>query len=322
MHTKISGLNKSVSRVLFGTAMGVMSSGEDASEILDVAMSLGINTFDTARGYGLAEESLGRWVSARGNRENVVILSKCGNIKDGVVCVDSNVIKKELEESLIALQTEYIDIYLLHRDDRNVPVSEVIETLNEVKSAGKIKIFGVSNWTHERIEAANEYAYSKGLSGFSVSSPHYGLAVQVEDLWGGGCVTLTGDTNKIARKWYEDNQMPVIAYSALARGFFSGAFRSNDLERAKKVLDEYARKGYLYEINLERLRRAEILAEKYNTTVSMIAMRYMFSSKMNMYSVVSSSKPENIRMNVEATKNRLSDKDISFLEGSIRLKIE
>lgn len=207
------------------------------------------------------------------------------------------------------------DIYLLHRDDKNVPVSEVIEILNEAQSAGKIKVFGVSNWTHTRIEEANEYAYSKGLQGFCVSSPHFGLAVQVEDLWGGGCVTLTGEDNAEARQWYADKQMPVIAYSALARGFFSGAFRSDDLEGAQRVLDEYAKKGYLYQINLDRLRRAEELALKYDTTVPMIAMRYMFSSNMNVYSVVSSTKPENIRMNVEAASNKLSDTDIMFLHG-------
>ncbi len=315
LETRLEGLNKSISRMLFGTAMGPMLAGEDASELLDAAFALGINTFDTARGYGLAEESLGRWVNERGNREDIVILSKCGNVKNGIVKVDADVINTELEESLRALNTDYIDIYLLHRDDRNVAISETMETLNEARAAGKIKLFGVSNWTHERIEAANEYAYEKGLKGFSVSSPHFGLAVQVKDPWGGDCVTITGDENVAAREWYKKSKMPVVAYSALARGFFSGSFRSDDLEGAENFLDGPAKVGYLYEVNLRRLERAEALARKYETTVAMIAMRYMFSTDMNIYSVVSSTKKENIRRNVEALSSRLSVEDVRYLEG-------
>lgn len=86
LETKIAGLDKTVSRVLFGTAMKPMLEGEDVFGLLDTAVSLGINTFDTARGYGQAEASLGRWVNARGNREDIVILSKCGDVKNGVVC--------------------------------------------------------------------------------------------------------------------------------------------------------------------------------------------------------------------------------------------
>lgn len=85
------------------------------------------------------------------------------------------------------------------------------------------------------------------------------------------------------------------------------------MDTINRTLDETTKKGYLCDINLERLKRAEELAAKYNTTVPMIAMRYMFSTEMNVYSVVSSTKPENIRMNVEAAGNRLSDVDVRFL---------
>lgn len=72
------------------------------------------------------------------------------------------------------------------------------------------RIFGVSNWTHERITEANAYARSKGLEGFIVSSPNFGQAHQIADPWGGGCVTVTGEENEDARQWYTDNQMPVL----------------------------------------------------------------------------------------------------------------
>ena len=121
---KIPGLKKIVSRMIFGTAIGPMIEGKNTDELLDAALAKGINTFDTARGYERAEESLGSWMKRRGNRDQVVIISKCGNCdSDGSVCVNRKVIETELAESLQALQTDYIDIYLLHRDDPKTPVS-------------------------------------------------------------------------------------------------------------------------------------------------------------------------------------------------------
>ena len=232
-HTEIPGIDKPVSRIFFGTAIAPMLAGKNVNALLDAVMAHGINAFDCARGYGFAEKSLGRWVRDRNNREQVVILTKCGNVnRKGEVAVNRKVILKELAASLRALNMDYIDIYLLHRDDPKTPVSEIMETLNECKQAGKIRIFGVSNWTHEHIAEANAYAAAHGLDGFSVSSPNFGLARQVSDPWGGECVTVSGPENAAAQSWYAENRMPVLCYSSLARGFFSGKFRSFDYEGA------------------------------------------------------------------------------------------
>ncbi len=315
-YSKIEGLDKPVSRLFFGTAVTPMSMGQNAEALLDAVYALGINAFDCARGYGLAEKSLGNWVKSRNNRERIIILSKCGNVSlSGKVCINKKVIEKELTKSLKTLGTEYIDIYLLHRDDPQTSVGEIIECLNEAKRAGKIKVFGVSNWSYERIREANLYAEEHGLEGFSVSSPNYGLARQIKDPWGGGCVSISGPENTNAREWYANNQMPVIAYSSLGRGFFSGRFKSGDYETAKTVLDPFAQKGYLYEENMQRLSRAEELAERYNCSVANIAMRYIFSGKMNVFAIVSSTNPERLVGNVEATLSKLSEEDFLYLEN-------
>ena len=102
-------------------------------------------------------------------------------------------------------------------------------------------------------------------------------------------MTISGPENEGVRQWYADNQMPVLAYSSLGRGFFSGRFKSNDRKEAKKILDANAQKGYLCEANMERLRRAEILAEEKGVTVSQIAMAYIFRQKLNTFAIVSTS---------------------------------
>lgn len=308
-----------VSRIFFGTANPPISTAEDSAYgLLDSVLASGINAFDCARSYGLAENTLGKWLEMRQCRDNVIILSKCGDVRNGRVLVNRQVILEQLQQSLEALRVNYIDIYLLHRDDPNTPVEEFIDTLNEIKAAGKIKIFGFSNWTHQRIDFANRYATSKNLTGFQVSSPNYGLARQIQDLWGGGCVTISGPENKNARSWYIKNQMPVIAYSSLGRGFFSGKFKAGDYVEARKCLDSFAQKGYLYEENMQRLKRAEELAGKYNVSVPEIAMRYVFSSEMNIFAVVSTTSSERLQMNIRASNNLLSKADVNYLEADGR----
>ena len=269
---------KTASRIFFGTANPPVSTDEKtAYDLLDTVFASGVNAFDCARSYGKAEEVLGKWIESRKCREKTIILSKCGDVKAGKVLVNRRVIMEQLNQSLESLRTDCIDIYLLHRDDPNTSAEEFIDTLNEAKEEGKIKVFGVSNWTHQRIETANRYAKSKGLTGFQVSSPNYGLALQVQDLWGGGCISISGD--KTACSWYAENQMPVIAYSSLGRGFFSGKFKAGDYEGARRFMDTFAQKGYLCEENMLRLRRAEELADKYGVSVPEIAMRYVFSNE-------------------------------------------
>ena len=310
------GLDKKVSRIFFGTASMPFMMDMGAESLLDQMVSSGINAIDTARGYGQAEASVGKWLAARKNREEIVILSKCGNVSpDGKVLVNREVILREIAESLQALQTDYIDIYLLHRDDPKTPVSELIDTLNELADAGKIRIFGVSNWTHERIREANEYAASKGLRGFGVSSPNYGLARQVSDPWGGDCVTVSGPENQEARTWYTENRMPIIAYSSLGRGFFSGRFRSFDYEGAKRVLDPFAAKGYLSEDNMRRLAAAEEYAEAHEITVPQTAMRFILSSPMNVFAAAAMSSFSRMQENTKAASERMTPEDWEKFDG-------
>ena len=302
------------SRIFYGTANPPVSTGEQtAYALLDNVLESGINAFDCARSYGKAEEVLGKWMESRKCREKVIILTKCGDVKAGRVLVNRRVIMEQLNQSLEALRIDSIDIYLLHPQDPNTPVEEFIDTLNEAHAAGKIKVFGVSNWTHKRIESANRYAGEKGLAGFQVSSPNYGLALQVQDLWGGGCVSISGD--QAACSWYAGNQMPVIAYSSLGRGFFSGKFKAGDYEGACRHMDSFAQKGYLCEQNMLRLMRAEELADRYGVSVPEIAMRYVFSNNMNIFAVVSTTSAERLRMNIHAADNPLSAEDAAYLEG-------
>lgn len=315
LYTEIPYVNKKVSRILFGTALQPFILGGDGNKLLDAALAAGINTFDMARNYLFAERSIGNWLELRGCRDKVVLLSKCGHPSDfGRKRITERDIRKDFRKTTEALRTEYIDIYLLHRDDPDVEAGIVVEIFNAMHAEGKIGAFGGSNWEYERIEAANEYAYKHNLIPFSVSSPNFGLAEQVQDPWGGGCVTISGPANAKVRKWYEQNQMPVIAYSSLGRGLFSGKMKSTEIYRASEFMDEAAMKGYVCPDNFERLRRCEELAAEKGATVPQIAMNWIFGQGLNIFAVVSTGKPERLHENIVALSMELTKEELAYLD--------
>ena len=311
----ISNIKKPVSPIFFGTAIEGFYAGSDQSELLDAIYEKGINAFDCARGYMMAEKSLGDWVDKRGLRDKVVLLSKCGHPSIfGRSRLNEKDIRTDFERSARNLKTDFIDIYMLHRDDTNVEVGTIVEILNAMHAEGKIGVFGGSNWTFERIAEANEYAYSHNLIPFTVSSPNFGLADQVRDPWGGGCVTISGPANRKEREWYAENQMPVIAYSSLGRGLFSGRLKSSELDKAAEVLDDVAMKGYACPENYERLRRCEELAKEKNCTVPQIAMAWIFGQKINTFAVVSTKNPSRMQENIEALDLHLTEEELLYMD--------
>lgn len=314
-YTHIPYVDKPVSRIFYGTASEPYQSGGDGKDILDAILALGVNTFDTARQYGCAENSLGDWIESRQNRDKIVILSKCGHHvpETGEKRVSEKEMRKDLKQSLSCLKTDYIDIYILHRDDPDIPAGTIVEIFNAMHAEGKIGAFGGSNWTHQRIQEANEYAYKHSLIPFAVSSPNFGLADQITDPWGGGAVTICGERNKAARDWYRQTQMPMVAHSSLGRGLFSGKLKSSEYHTADRVMDSYAMKGFHCPENFERLRRCEVLAQEKGVTVPQIAMSWIFRQGINAFAVVSTIKPSRMQENIDALNLDLSEQECLYL---------
>lgn len=310
----IDGIDQPLSRIVFGCAIEPMLKGEDVNYLLDAVADMGITVFDTAENYGLSEASLGRWMRERKNREKLVIISKgCHPYGKGRVTPED--MKNDIEQSFERLGTDYIDIYFLHRDDHKIDPGIMVEVLNEYYKKGKIRAFGGSNWTAERIELANTYAKEHGLQPFTVSSPNFGLADQIGDPFGGGdgCVTISGPEHARDRAWYLANQMPVFAYSSLGRGFFSGRVKSDAPEEAKNVIDEFAVKGYCYQENFERLRRVEELAKEKQCSVPQMALAWVLAQKLNVFPLVSARNPKRMQDNLAALSINLTEKEQKWL---------
>ena len=182
----VQGVDKPVSRLVQGTMMLSSRELEQSFALLDAVYALGCNTFDTAHVYGGGdcERTMGQWVNERKLREKVVIIGKGAHHNQDRKRVTPFDITSDIHDSLARFKFSYIDLYLLHRDDPTVPVGPIVEALNEHKRAGRIRAFGGSNWTHERIREANEYATAHGLTPFAASSPNFSLAEQVKRTMG------------------------------------------------------------------------------------------------------------------------------------------
>lgn len=309
IYGKISGLDKQVSRIVFGCMNGKMNVGKNCDEALDEALAQGINTFDTARIYGSSERMLGNWLQ-RQDREKVVVLTKCAHpsfFKSFRVTPEC--IVTDFYRSLDELKTDYADILLLHKDNPRTDIPAVMETLHSLCEKKLVKAVGVSNWDYARIDAANAYATQHSLTPLTVSSPHFGLAVQNGAPWK-GCISVTADSEEQQR--YRQSGMPLFAFFSLARGLMGGKYRHDD-KRLISSLDAPAKKGFLTDDNLKRLARAEILADKLGCTVAQISLAWMFTRGMNVFAVLSQSSPERVRQNAASVNVQLTPAQSDWL---------
>lgn len=314
-YKRIEGIDKNISRLVYGTASCVGAGDVPAAmEVLDIAWENGFRIFDTAHRYGKAEETFGKWIVKSGHRDELVILDKgcnpCEKGSDEIFCAQT--IREQVKMSLDRLQTDHVELYILHRDDPSKPVDEIVEVLNEMKDKGFIKKFGGSNWKQYRLEEANQYAEKHGLTGFTACSPSYSLARLVNDPWGGS-VTISGDDNADFREWLQKTQLPVFNYSGLARGFMSGKFHSDGRKPIEECIGAGSIAEYHYPENVERLKRAEIMAEQKGCTVPQIALAWLLNQKLNLFPIVTPTGEKHVKEVVDSLKIVLNEQEMNWL---------
>lgn len=276
----------------------------DGTAMLDLYAELGGFTIDTAHQYTKSELIIGQWMQTKGNREQMVILTKCAhpNKTDKLPRVTPQAVRDDLHESLERLQTDYIDLYALHRDDTSVPVEPIIDELNKHLAAGKVKAIGASNWTWQRMKEANEYAQRSGLKGFSFSSTNLSLAAAQAERWP-GCVSA--DT--VTEEWHRSTGIPLIAWSAQAGGFFSGAFTPEDRSNEEMV------KVYYNDANWERYRRTQLLAAEKGVSATQIALHYVLHRPFPTCAIIGPRTEAELADSFKALKLKLSQEELEWL---------
>ncbi len=197
--------------------------------LLDRFAELGGNFFDTARIYSdwvvgeksRSERILGDWLKSHGRREDMVIATKGAHpLLESLnqPRTGASEIRADLEGSLRSLRVESIDLYWLHRDDEARPVAHFIDLLNTFEREGKVRAFGASNWTAQRIRAANVYAEETGQLGFAADEPFWCLGVaQSRPPPYSGFVKF----DRELERFHHETGLAVVPYTSQANGFFS-----------------------------------------------------------------------------------------------------
>jgi 1-deoxyxylulose-5-phosphate synthase len=275
---------------------------------LDRAYDEGYRVMDTAPIYGLgaSEKTLGRWMELRRNREQIGVITKGGHPslwRPGRHRITVECLDQDLRASLRRLRTDYIDLYLLHRDAQDCDVPAVMHYLHEQRRRGRIRALGASNWLHARIEEANRLARRLGLTEFSVSSPQLSLLSWTRAPWR-GCISVSGRKGAAARAWYREARLPLLAWSPFGGGLretpgagwtpTGGCYRDYD--------------------NTTRLARAAIVAAPRGLTVPQVLIAYLASLPCLVHPIYTSRNRDHLRANREALMVKLSQAEMRLLE--------
>ena len=311
----IAPLTKPVSVIGLGTMIFHPDTADRDFTLLEAFVDSGGTYVDTAEVYGAVEEHgysemvIGDWLSARsGMRERIVLASKglipgyCAPLYPGGATIDPASIHKAIEGSLSRLKTDYLDIWMFHRDEPSLSVGPLVDALDEEVRAGRIKAYGASNWSTARIQDAVDYARANGKAAMMSASPNFSLAVANEPFWPDTVVTDDQD-----RIWFASRGFLLVAWSALGRGFFAKG-DPDDRHDADLVRTFYS------DANFARKRRAQVLAAKKGLDLFEVALGYVISQDFPVVALNGASTPEHVASSGRAGDLRLSKAERDWLD--------
>ncbi|MFV0481308.1 MAG: aldo/keto reductase [Campylobacteraceae bacterium] len=161
---------------LGGNVFGWTIDEKESFKILDFSVQNGLNFIDTADVYSLwhegnkggeSETIIGNWIKKRGKRDDLLIATKLGwDLGNGKKGLSKKYMKEAINASLKRLNTDYVDLYISHRDDEETPLEETMEAFNELIKEGKVREIGSSNIYAKKTKETNDYAKKNGLKGY------------------------------------------------------------------------------------------------------------------------------------------------------------
>ena len=271
---------------LGGNVIGWTADEEQSFAVLDAYAAAGGNFVDTADTYstwvpghagGESEAIIGRWLAARGNRDEMIIATKVAKLPTRRGSLPTN-IKAAAEDSLRRLGTDRIDLYYAHEDDEATPVEETLAAFDALVREGKVRHVAASNYDPDRLREALAVADSEGLSPYIALQPHYNL---VERDYENGLRDVCADAG-----------LACIPYFALARGFLTGKYRPDgeavDSPRAASVT------GYLEGDGVRVLAALDAVAAAHETTVASVALAWLAAQPTVAAPIASARTPEQL----------------------------
>lgn len=261
-------------RIFLGTGFGCDVETAAAFELLDTFYDLGGRGIDTALIYHNSEDVLGEWLKINGVRD-VVIHAKGGHHEGWRPRLDKESIYADAQKTRDRLGIDAIDIFTLHRDDRDRCVEDILETMHALVQDGLISSYGTSNWRMERITSLAEHARSRSMPGPVLSSVNLSLPFPNFDIWPN--VEHCCDAESL--QWYRFGQYPLLAWGCMGCGFL-GSIDPSSAERLERVSRIYGSPR-----NRERLKRAAHSADVSGLSRGQIGWLWVCAQGLNIFPI-------------------------------------
>lgn len=310
-YIQLGNSDLNVSRICLGCmGFGEAESGmhkwtlpyEDSEKIISQAIETGINFFDTAMAYqsGTSEQFVGKAIHRLTSRDKVVVATKYtprNTQEQFEKYTGAQWIQKCIDDSLERLQTDYIDLYIMHQWDYETPVEESLGALNAAYQQGKIREIGISNCYTWQLVKANALAEHLGFKKFVSIQSHYNLIARE-------------DERELVNYCKEDN-IALTPYSALASGRL--ARKANETSK-RMELDAFAKTKYdaSKEVDDKIIERVSEIAEKRGVSMTEVSLAWLLTKVTS--PVVGATKPHHIEGAVKAVDLTLTDAEITYLE--------
>lgn len=278
--------------------------------LLDALLEYKLNFIDTADVYsrwaegnqgGESETIIGNWLKKNGKRDQVIIATKVGKpMGEGKEGLSSRYIRQAVEDSLRRLQTEYIDLYQSHHDDKSTPLEESLETFDTLIKEGKVRAIGASNCSAKRFSEALKISEQCGLARYESLQPEYNL------------YDRAGYEQEL-ESLVEKHHVSVISYYALASGFLSGKYRrledTGKSLRGKDIVDKY-----LNPRGFEILKALDKVAGEHYVTPTEVALAWQMARPSITAPIASATSLEQLAELEQAITLKLEPHDMELLD--------
>jgi aryl-alcohol dehydrogenase-like predicted oxidoreductase len=300
-----------VSELCLGTMQWGWTADEQAAfAVMDAFVEGGGNFIDTADVYsrwapnnpgGVSEEIIGRWMKARGNRQDIVLATKArGRMWEGPngEGLSRAHLMRAVDDSLRRLQTDYIDLYQTHADDRETPFDETLGALDDMVHAGKVRYIGASNIQAWRLCGALWTSEKHGFVRYDSLQPHYNLANRAE-------------FERELMPLCIDQGIGVIPYSPLAAGFLTGKYQRGAEAQGARV--ENIRNRYFNDRGWAVLDKLQEVAHGRKLTPTQTALAWLLTQPGITSPIIGANTVEQLRENLGAAGVKLSPDEMAAL---------
>ena len=277
MHYALLGnTGLAVSRLAFGTMTFTQGNkniaavykvgAKLADELVGQALDAGVNLFDTADGYASGESETLIGAALKQRRDQVVIATKVG-FRSGPPMTQSGLSRRHIlwsiDQSLRRLGTDWIDIYIAHREDPFTPIEETVEALDTVVRAGKVRYLGFSNWSAWKAAAALEMQRARGLAPFTHGQMYYSL--------------LGRDVERDVIPMMRRYGLGLTVWSPLASGFLSGKYTRQTLSDPDNRISGFDFLPFDKEHGFKLVERMRTIADAHGASVAQVAIAWLLS---------------------------------------------